>query len=203
MGLMAKNSGGDFERAPAGNHIARCYMVCDLGMQESTFNGETSLKHKVRLSFELPNELMESDGRPFSVSSHYTLSLHENSAMRKDLTSWRGREFTDAELEGFDLMNVVGVPCMLNVIHKQNGDKTYVNIGGITPMPKGMDCPAAVNAPVKFSLEEENWQEVFSTLPEWLQQKINNKPSAVDEYEQYAPPPADNFEEFESDAIPF
>lgn len=203
MGLMAKNSGGDFERAPAGNHIARCYMVCDLGMQESTFNGETKLKHKVRIGFELPNETME-DGRPFSVSSHYTVSLHENAALRKDLISWRGRDFTPEESDGFDVMNVLGAPCMLNVIHKQEGDRTYVNIGGITPMPKGMDCPAAVNQPVRFTMEDADWQEVFATLPEWLQDKINNRPAAVDEYDQYAQqaPAGDNFNDFDDD-IPF
>lgn len=205
MGLIAKTSGGgDFELAPTGNHIARCYMVCDLGMKESTYNGETSMKHKVRIAFELPNEPM-ADGRPFSVSNNYTLSLHDKATMRKDLVSWRGRQFTDEELEGFDLMNVVGVPCMLNVIHNQSGDKTYANIGSIGPLPKGMDCPAAVNQPVKFSLEDGNWQEVFATLDEWLQKMINNKPQAADEYEQYAQtaaPAGDNFDDFDSD-IPF
>lgn len=176
MALLAKdNPGVEFELTPPGNHIARCYMVCDLGMQDVEYMGNTSQKRKVRLAFELPNELMQSDGRPFSVSKNYTLSLNEKANLRADLQAWRGRAFTEQELQGFDLFNVLGAPCMVNVIHTQgkNGN-TYANIAGITPLPKGIQCPPAVNAPIKFSLDEFD-QKIYDGLPEWLQQKINTK----------------------------
>ena len=41
------------------------------------------------------------DGKPFLVRRRYTASLHEKSALRKDLESWRGRAFTNVELDGF------------------------------------------------------------------------------------------------------
>ena len=79
-----------------------------------------------------------SDGKPFLIKKDYRASLHEKAGLRKDLEAWRGRPFTNVELQGFDLENVVGAPCMLNVIHKQ-GSKggTFSNIAGIMPLAKG------------------------------------------------------------------
>ena len=72
MALTAKASGGgDFEITPAGNHVAICYAVVDLGEHESDWQGKVSLKHRVRLSWECCDELME-DGRPFSVSKDFS-----------------------------------------------------------------------------------------------------------------------------------
>ena len=45
----------------------------------------------------------ETHGRRFDVARVYTLCLHERAALRKDLESWRGRKFTEQELDGFDL----------------------------------------------------------------------------------------------------
>ena len=122
MALTAKSSGGgDFDIAPAGNHVAICYGVVDLGEHEQEWQGKVSLKHRVRISWELCDELM-SDGRPFSISKEYTLSLNEKATLRHDLESWRGRPFTDAELAGFDIFVLLGKPCMVNVVHKPKRD---------------------------------------------------------------------------------
>lgn len=202
MALIAADSGGgDFELTPAGNHIGRCYAVVDLGMQTSIFNGEESTKRKVRISWELPLELM-TDGRPFSISATYTISLSEKANLRRDLQSWRGRAFTEQELQGFDLFTVLGVPAMLNVIHTTKGDRKYANVAGITPLPKGFECPPAVNTVLKFSLDEFD-HAVFDGLPDWLKSKINIKgvqspQAAYEQCDDRNPPPAD----FDDD-IPF
>lgn len=175
MGLLAKdNGGGNFELTPAGNHIAVCYMVCDLGEQESVYQGETKVARKVRLAWELPNELM-SDGRPFSVSKKYTLSLSDKANLRKDLESWRGRAFTDEELEGFDLFNILGKPCMVNIIHEASNGKTYVNVASVAALPKGLPAPKPTNALTAFSLDDEDALNKFQGLPEWLQKLINSR----------------------------
>lgn len=201
MGLMAADTGGgDFELTPAGNHVARCYAVVDLGMQTTVFSGEESTKRKVRISWELPLAKME-DGRPFSVSQNYTLSLSEKANLRRDLQSWRGRSFTEEELQGFDLFTVLSVPAMVNVVHNTKGDKTYANVGSVSPMPQGMECPPLVNDLLKFSLDEYS-PEVFGALPEWLQKKINTRgvqsPQAVRDPDPNQPP-ASVYE----DEIPF
>ena len=48
MGLIARDSGGgDYKPAPAGNHIARCVQVIDLGTQVVEYQGESKQQHKV------------------------------------------------------------------------------------------------------------------------------------------------------------
>lgn len=176
MGLIVKdNGGGDFEKAPSGMHIARCYMVAELGPQKSTWNDEVKWLQQVRLSFELPNALMttgEYAGQPFSVSNNYTLSLGKKANLRRDLEGWRNRAFTDTELGGFDLHMVIGVPCMINVVHHESNGTVYANIASISPVMQGMACPPAVNKPVVFSIADST-PETFAALPEWLRNKIN------------------------------
>lgn len=202
MGLVARDTGGgDFELAPAGNHVARCYAVVDLGMQTRTWNNVESEKRIVRISWELCNELME-DGRPFSVSQNYTLSLGEKSNLRKDLQSWRGRDFSEQELEGFDLFTVLSAPAMVNIVHKQSGDRTYANVGSVSPIPKGLEAPPLQNAILKFSLDEYD-ESVFDSLPDWLQKKINTRgvqsPHAVYSQDPNTPP----IDSYMNDDIPF
>ena len=165
--IVRKPKEGEFELAPQGTHIARCYMVVDEGMQEGTFG----VKHKIRIGWELPNELMK-DGRPFVISKEYTASLHPDSNLAKDLVSWRGKSFTDEELAGFDIFKVQGAPCMLTVIYNVKDAKTYANVTSVTAVPKGMVIPIAHNAPQIFSIEEPD-EMMFKSLPEWLQKKIN------------------------------
>lgn len=138
MPIIAKASGSNFIPAPAGQHSAVCVDVVDMGLLEVTYNGKTKTQHKIRIVWQI-EEVME-DRRPFIVQKRYTLSLHEKSALRKDLESWRGRGFTPAELEGFDVETIIGVPCLLNVIHAVKDGSTYANVSAIMKLPKGMNA---------------------------------------------------------------
>lgn len=133
-------AGGDghrtFAPAPLGVHSAVCCDVRDLGLLETTWQGETRTKHKILLSWQIAED--RDDGKPWLCSKRYTLSLHEKSALRKDLESWRGRPFTEAELAGFDVETIIGVPCLLNITHRSVGDATYANVVGVTPLMKGL-----------------------------------------------------------------
>lgn len=175
MSLIVKDSGGggDFEMPPEGNHVAVCYQIIDLGPQ----NTDYGVKSKIRISWELTHELMttgDSAGKPFSVSKKYTPSLNEKAILFKDLVSWRGRQFTTEELDSFDLANILGAPCMVNVTYNksQDGSKTYANVSAITQMPKGMEKPAPVNPLVKFDSTDHTPEE-YQALPEWLRKTIN------------------------------
>ena len=202
MGLIAKQSETDinFEKAPEGNHLAVCFSVIDLGIQTVDFQGVTSQKRKIRLSWELPQELMsegEYKGRPFSISKNYTLSLHEKSVLYKDLISWRGRAFTKDELAGFDVFNVLGASCMINVIHTTTPDgKTYANVASVAQLPKGMAKMQPCNDLVRFNTEDHTADE-YNSLPEWLRDKVN-LPQAV-EHDPAAPDVGGSFD----DDIPF
>lgn len=204
MALMAKDSGGgSFETTPAGNHIGVCYMVCDLGEQEVTFQGEAKMQRKVRVSWEIPGELM-ADGRPFSASKKYTLSLSEKANLRKDLESWRGRAFTDEELEGFDLFNVVGKACMINVIHETTNGKTYANVASVASLPKGVPAPKPSNQVIAFSLDDEDARAKFATLPDWLQKLVNSRGLFQPQQNDSTPPVSEYADEdLDDDLIPF
>ncbi len=112
---LSDKGGGDFEPPPAGTHVARCVQVIDVGTQHwtSAQYGPKSGR-KIRLTWELSNETKvfdETKGeQPIFVSAEYTASLNEKSNLRKVLTSWRGKPFSDEELQGFDPRKI-SAPC--------------------------------------------------------------------------------------------
>lgn len=160
--------------APVGMHLARIYQIIDLGTTEQTgqFAGK---KRKVQVLFELPLETAifdpEKGEQPFYARNMYTLSMHEKSTLRKDVHSMLGKTLTEDEAKTFNIFNLLGRECMVNIIHKQSGDKTYANIQNITPVPKGMVCPPSVNPPLVFSTQQPD-MVVFRSLPEFVQDKI-------------------------------
>ena len=202
---MAKaTGGGDFTPAPQGTHLALCNMVVDLGVQESTYKGETKNQHQVYVRWELPHERItwqddsgEHEG-PVVVGKIYTLSLHEKANLRKDLEAWRGRAFTAAELEGFDLFNLLGVACQITVTHKdREGGGVYANVTGVAGVPKGMDKPEGTEVPILKYTEGDEGD--FENLPQWLRDKIMaQKKDTVNG----SAPPAEDAPEFD-DSIPF
>ncbi len=139
MPIMAKASGSNFIPAPEGQWPAVCCDVVDLGILEVTFGGQTKHQHKIRIVWQISED--KPDGKPFTVSKRYTLSLHEKSTLRKDLESWRGRKFTAKELEGFDVETVLSVPAFLNVIQEERDGTTYSNVSVLMKLPKGMPAP--------------------------------------------------------------
>ena len=127
-----------------------------------------------------------------SIGCFYTASLSEKANLRRDLEGWRGRAFTPEELKGFDVFNVLGVPCQVTVTHNDKGKARVVSVSG---WPKGVEKPKAENPLVKFSDDEGNMDD----LPEWLKEmvlgQVKKDDSGVDEKN---PPPADF-----DDTIPF
>src|SRR5688572_6383173 len=110
-------SGSDtkqFTPAPEGTHQAVCVDVIDKGLLPNPFK-EGALQKKVDLAWQLSET--RDDGKRFVVFKRYTASLNDKATLRHDLEGWRGRPFTAAELEGFDLENVIGKNCLLNVVH--------------------------------------------------------------------------------------
>lgn len=163
---------------PAGTHIGRCFSVIDLGTQSMDYMGQSKELRKIRVTWELPDEravFNEDKGeQPFVLSKDYTLSLYEKANLRHDLESWRGRQFTADELKGFDIFTLLGHPCLLSVIHKTTeGGKTFANVTTVSKLAKGMTCSPQVNPLIRFAVDDGR-NEVFETLPKWLQEKIEN-----------------------------
>jgi len=168
----------EFETAPQGTHFATCFQVIDLGSQISEFNGEKKVHRKLRMAWELPDELMK-DGRPFSVNKSYNLSSNEKATLVVDVNSWRGRPFTTEEFGSFDLTILVGKSCLLQVVWKESKGKTFANVGAVMALPKGQTSKTLINPPVKFSLDNFD-QAVFDGLSEYLRTTISASP----EYKQ-------------------
>ena len=191
MSLVATKAGGDFKLAPEGVHSAICFSIYDLGHHWSEFAGEGSFKHKCMIVFELHGDFDTKldDGKPMAVNTRLTISLHEKANMRKLLEGWRGRKFTDAETEGFDLTALLGKPCQLQIMHAESKGKTYANIANILPAAKGEHL-VQINPSKMYRIEER--EKFPETMPEWIRkivlqsQEMTGK-SASGEESQEAP----------------
>ncbi len=209
MPITANNEGGSgLEPIPAGMHVARCTGVIDLGTHENKmFN---KWVRQVYIQFEIPGErnIGEKDGeswdKPRFSGNYYTLSLHEKSNLYKDLISWRGKPFTADELAGFDLSKLIGVPCMLNLIHqaKKTAGEVFAKIQGIMPLMKGTEAPVQETDSVYFSFEDGE-AVIPEILPQWLVDKIQESEEwqggkVTTEQASAEPPPVSD-----DDSIPF
>jgi hypothetical protein len=169
------NSGGSQTRqiAPEGAYPARCYQIIDKG---TTFDEKWgNKKRKVQFLFELPTEtavFSEDKGeQPFYVKTVFNLTMGEKASLRKFIESWIGKKLTDAQAADFDITKLLGHPGMVNIAHNGKEDRTYANIMSISPLPKGLACPPAINELLTYDTTEHN-AEVFAKLPEFLQEDI-------------------------------
>lgn len=172
MSLTVSESGArEIPILAEGSYVAICNMLVDLGLQYNERYGNSS--RKVLIGWELPEELIEINGEmvPRTISQRYTASLNEKSVLRRDLSAWRGRDFTQAELEEFNLRNIVGAPCLLQVIHREYNGKKYANMASIMTLPKGMARPALFADPVVYDIDENDPADV-EKLHEWIRDII-------------------------------
>jgi hypothetical protein len=218
MALIAKESGGgggEFTPVPQGMHLARCYRVIDLGTQESTYLGTVKHLPKVMLQFEVHGEdesgkpIVTGKNEPMSISKNFTLSLAEMATLRKDLQTWRGREFTADELRGFELKNVLGAWAMISVIKAMgNNGKEYTNIAAIMSVPPAIKkggIPEGHNDLKLFSIDEPD-MALFDSFSNGLREKIQKSPEWQGRGGSSAPAPAkapsSGFDDMDDD-IPF
>jgi hypothetical protein len=215
MSLVAKtgSSSSNFIPVPTGMHLARCYRIIDLGTQESTYMGNVKQLHKAMFQFEVHSEdaqgnpTVTSKGDPMTVSKNFTVTLADKASLRKDLQTWRGKDFTKEELDGFELKNVLGQWAMLSVVETQNNGNTYTNIATINPVPasiKKNGLPEGKNELKIFSIDNPD-MELFESFSDNLKNKIRQSP----EWERlHGGPsagnsaPSANFDDMESD-LPF
>lgn len=161
----------NIEPVSEGTHLGVCYMLVDLGLQfNETFKNSS---RKVLIGWELPDEkiTLEDGEHNRVISKRYTASLNESANLRQDLEAWRGRAFTDKELEAFDLRNIVGTSCLINVVHRESGGKKYANVQNIMALPKGMEKGKPSETPVIFDLDKDPVQAV-ETLPDWIKEIV-------------------------------
>jgi hypothetical protein len=183
VGYITESTGGDFKPTPEGQHIMVCSRVIDLGTQKTEYNGEVKHQRKVLITWEIPGERIEVDGRDMPVihSEKYTWSFHEKANLRKHLEAWRGKKFREEDFSGppngFHIKNVLGVPCYGQIIHEQaqNG-KTYANLSSIMAFPGKRDAwPTPEGDLIFLDLDDFN-PDLFDKLSDYWKGVIKASP---------------------------
>ena len=148
MSLIVKDDSqqSKYPQLSTGVHNARCIRVIDLGTQRNEYQGQVSWKRKVMITWEVHNKDSE---EPFEISNFYNNSLYEKANLSKDLTSWRGRPFTEDEKKGFDISNLVGKVCQLNVIEGNNGKPKVATV-----LPTKDEVGIQHNKSLVFSIDQ-------------------------------------------------
>jgi hypothetical protein len=175
--MIISDNSKEFKIAPAGLHMARLYSIIDLGHQATEWAGETKIMHKVVFTWELHGDddagqpLKTDDGKPLIVSKRYTVSLGDQARLRQDLESWSNKKMSPEERKNFDLKNLLGKFCMVNITHSEDGK--YANISGISPVPSALRNvqPEGINPPLHFWLNEFD-QAKYDALPKYYKEKI-------------------------------
>ena len=166
--VSANSSTTIFEPVAQGTHLAVCGLLVDLGLQlNKKYN---KLQPKVLIGWELPDQTYtdsNGDEKPKMVYNRYTANLNEGSNLRRDLATWRGRDFTPDELDEFKLQNIVGKSCFINVIHNDYNGKTYANVSGIMALPKGVN-PGKLSEPALVFDIDDISDAAIAELPNWI-----------------------------------
>tara|TARA_B100000282_G_C31519489_1_gene393236 strand:+ start:68 stop:664 length:597 start_codon:yes stop_codon:yes gene_type:complete len=168
MSLIIKDNSqqSKYPQLSIGVHNARCIRVIDLGTQRNEYKGEVSWKRKVMITWEVHNKDAE---EPFEISKFYNHSMYEKANLSIDLVSWRGRPFTEREKKGFDIGNLVGKVCQLNVIEGNNGKPKIQTV-----LPTKDEVGIQYNKSLVFSIEDYQKGElkIFNQLREGIRNMI-------------------------------
>lgn len=172
MSMVASDNGGiEIPKLEGGVYTSISSAMVDLGLQKSEKFKTT--QRKFMLIWTIQGEGVEINGEKQArqISKEYSFSLNEKSTLRKDLQSWRGKVFTDEELRGFNLLNVLNVACQLQIILEEKNGKQYNNIAGIMSIPKGTKI-SPLDDVYYFDIENiETWSN-WGRITKWIQERI-------------------------------
>ena len=155
----------DFAIPDEGMTLARLSRIIELGTQVDQW-GE---KKKVVLFYSLPFQTIEVDGDEKQM-------MIRSKAMK--ISAWRDGQRKSGLLDHTDALSkdstsfddLLGKPCMLNIIHNKSvdGTKTYANIASITPVMQGQEVPEPDIDMYYFDFYNPT-QEVWDQLSEYNQ----------------------------------
>lgn len=186
MSMIASDNGGsNIPKLEGGVYTAISSAIVDLGLQKNEKFDKT--QRKFMMIWNILNETIEVNGEqlPRQLSKEYSFSLHEKSTLRKDLQAWRGKAFTEEELRGFNILNVLNVPCQLQVLLEERNGRQYNNIASIMALPKGSQVEKLKNT-YYFDIETiDSWTN-WTKIPQWIRDRIkkaeNYKSTGLEEY---------------------
>ncbi len=158
--LLTASGGGERELHPEGMFPAVCILMANIGTQRTPFkneDGTDKVQKKIVLGFETEHGL---------ISKEYTMSISDKANLRAHLESWRGKKFTQDELDGFDVKVLLSKDATLQVMHNEKG--TFANIQNILPKTGAFK---ATKPAVYYDLDNPVEAD-FDKLPSWVQKKV-------------------------------
>ena len=172
MSMIASDNGGStIPKLEGGVYTAISSAIVDIGLQKNEKFDKT--QRKFMMIWTILNEIVEVNGEelPRQLSKEYSFSLHEKSTLRKDLQAWRGKAFTEEELKGFDILNVLNVPCQLQVLLEEKNSKQYNTIASLMALPKGTQVES-LESTYYFDIENNETWENWNKIPQWIKERI-------------------------------
>jgi hypothetical protein len=163
------------------NYPARVAQIIDLGLQDGgEWKGDKKPPvNKIYITYELVDAFMvdkdgtELEDKPLWKSEDLNL-LSPDMDMAK--CNKRYKAIDPEEVFDYDWSQLLGQPCSVLTVHKESKGKTYCNVGSVTPYvvsKRNPELPELKNEGKMFTLDEPD-MEVFSALPEWLQERIKS-----------------------------
>lgn len=120
------------EPCPEGRQPMICVDIFRVDPEEATYDGVTKLYEKVMFVFQAFPESGErdSEGRPFQVERKFTWSFAPQANLRAALGQWRGKDYTDKEVEaGIKIAELKGKEAWGTIVHNTR----FVNVEAIEP----------------------------------------------------------------------
>jgi len=145
-----------------GLHPARLARIIELGEQEDKYGK----KEKVVLAYTLPGEMVEIDGemkQRMMMTFPLTLTNNVDSTLMKHMKALNGATWED----------VLGKPCMLEVVHKEVNGVIRANISNVVKPMAGMEIAMPDCDTYIFDFENPS-KEVFDKLSEFRQNQIKS-----------------------------
>lgn len=201
MSMIASDNGGQIiAKLEGGVYTAISSAIIDLGNQTSEKFQKT--QRKFMMLWNIVGEVIEVNGEnlPRTMSKEYSFSLNEKSTLRKDLQAWRGKIFTEEELQGFNLLNILNKPCQLQILLEEKNGKQYNNIASIMALPKGSQIEELSNT-YHFDIEDEETYINWERIPNWIQERIKKADNYIDStLEKYVLEYENNVKEVKTDS---
>lgn len=152
---LSASSGGTYEPIAPDQYPGICIGVIDLGCHDESFQGQPAKRvHKVKLLFEIPDEL-RADGQTYLVTKTFNVSMHEKANFRKTLEGWLGPEET-GKLVSQSMEALIFKPALINMVQAPARDdpkKLISYVESIKPLPKRMAKPEPTRSTLFVDLD--------------------------------------------------
>lgn len=144
----------------AGSFAGVCVDFVNLGKRKRTYqdSGKAYLISSAAWVFYC-GETDPETGEPLFLAREFDVKLAPKANCRKFLEGWRGKEYTQEELErGIEFHKAVGRAGTVSVIHNTPKDRTFANIESVKTIAKGL-VPPVVPANHPY-VRAPYWQKV-------------------------------------------